>query len=97
MVQLLHLDPLHYAAVTRTKLEGINPILWAIQKGQTINGEDPVLFALQNEGFDVNHDILETADSKRHTITIGNNSYSIGEFKDRVVESIIKMSNCKHA
>ena len=86
------MDPLYYAAITRTELEGINPLLWAIENGKTINGEDPVLFALKNEGFDTNHDILETANSTGHIIAIGSNNYSIDEFKKKVVESIINQS-----
>ena len=29
------MDPLYYAAITRTELEGINPLLWAIENGKT--------------------------------------------------------------
>ena len=41
------MDPLYYAAITRTELEGINPVLWAIENGKTINVEDPVLWAIE--------------------------------------------------
>jgi galactitol-specific phosphotransferase system IIB component len=85
---VLGLDPLHYAVITKTNLANINPLLWAIQNKKTIDDKDPLLFALQYQGFDINQDVLKEAASQGHIITIGNNNYSIDEFKDRVIESI---------
>jgi hypothetical protein len=87
------IDPLYYAAMLRIQLEGKSPVLWAIEKGKKIDNRDPLLYALLYEGFDANKDVLEKVPEGYQINVSDEASYSVDEFKTKIVESIISQQD----